>query len=275
MFFQPQGNDLAKGLLKFARGKPINDGVAAGWLMVHGANTYGEDKIGLEARIAWVQENEKRIITIADDPWSDLWWTEADKPWQFLAFCFEWAAFQAHGWGYVSSIPVSMDGSCNGLQHFSAMLRDPVGGKATNLTPSNEPADIYQEVADVVIQKLEHLTSALASEDEDLRADAIRAREWLDFGITRKTTKRSVMVVPYSGTRFSCKDYIKEYVEETVDDRLRLNPDYQPPWDMNNLWPPVLMLTGLVWNGMPAYLCCKLTTTRDSTGFGLRLGIRS
>ena len=39
-----------------------------------------------------------------------------------------------------------MDGSCNGLQNFSAMLRDEVGGKAVNLIPSDKPQDVYMEV---------------------------------------------------------------------------------------------------------------------------------
>ena len=33
----------------------------------------------------------------------------------------------------ISYLPISMDGSCNGYQHLSAMGRDPNGGRATNL----------------------------------------------------------------------------------------------------------------------------------------------
>ena len=29
------------------------------------------------------------------------------------------------------------------------------------------------------------------------------ARQWLDFGVNRKTTKRPVMVVPYGGQLYS------------------------------------------------------------------------
>jgi DNA-directed RNA polymerase len=31
-----------------------------------------------------------------------------------------------------------MDGICNGYQHLSAMGRDPVGGRATNLVPAED-----------------------------------------------------------------------------------------------------------------------------------------
>ena len=49
----------------------------------------------------------------------------------------------------------ALDGTCNGLQHYSAMLRDPVGGAAVNLRPSDTPADIYQTVADWVTDALQ------------------------------------------------------------------------------------------------------------------------
>jgi DNA-directed RNA polymerase len=39
---------------------------------------------------------------------------------------------------FVSHLPVAFDGSCNGLQNYSMMLRDEVGGAATNLVPSRE-----------------------------------------------------------------------------------------------------------------------------------------
>jgi DNA-directed RNA polymerase len=248
-YLTPQGNDLAKGLLTFAKGKPINDTVAAGWLMIHGAGVFGYDKVSLDGRIAWVQEHEQQILACAADPISERWWTEADKPWQFLAFCFEWAAFQAHGWGFVSTLPISLDGSCNGLQHYSAMLRDPRGGKAVNLVPSNKPADIYQEVATVTLHKLRRIVSTAGTNDEE-EAERVLAQQWLDFGVTRKTTKRPVMVVPYSGTRHSCRQYIQEHVEEEVEARKLRDPSYTPPWPMGELLEPTLFLTRLVWTAI-------------------------
>ena len=109
---------------------------------------FGEDKCSMDARLDWVEENEARILQVGDDPLSDLWWQHADKPFQFLAFCLEYTAFQREGWGYVSHLPIALDGSCNGLQHFSAMVRDKEGGEAVNLVPADEPADVYQLVAD-------------------------------------------------------------------------------------------------------------------------------
>ena len=59
------------------------------------------------------------------------------------------------GLSFVSHLPIAMDGSCNGLQLFSLMLRDPVGGTAVNLLPADTPQDIYRLGADKIIAKLE------------------------------------------------------------------------------------------------------------------------
>ena len=200
-YLHPQGEDLAKGLLIFATGKPIEDSTAAEWLMIHGANQWGFDKVGLAERIEWVNENLEMVVSCALQPLEDHRWMDADKPWQFLAFCFEYNGFIEHGYGYMSSLAVALDGSCNGIQHFSAMLLDPVGGKAVNLIPSDTPQDIYQEVADVVKKRL-------AATDHDF---AVR---WLNFGVTRKTTKRPVMVLPYGGTKHSCLAFVKDWYKE-------------------------------------------------------------
>lgn len=207
-FLNPQGHDLAKGLLTFAKGKPLGDSTGPGWLAVHGANTYGYDKAGLEDRIAWVQEHQQAILACAEDPVAETFWQDADSPWCFLAFCFEWAGYVAEGADYVSSLPVALDGSCNGIQHFSAMLRDPVGGAAVNLVPADKPADIYARVAEVAAAKLRLIASTTGD------TGAKTAQMWLDFGIDRKITKRSVMVLPYGGTYMSNKAYVEAAVLE-------------------------------------------------------------
>lgn len=202
----PQGSDYAKALLTFpkSKGKPITTPRAAGWLAINGANLFGYDKASFVDRIDWVTEHEDQIAYTAENPLGDLWWTDADKPWCFLAWCFEYAAFLKEGYGFVSSLPLSVDGSCNGLQHFSAMLRDPIGGAAVNLMQSDLPADIYQRVADRVVWKL-----------EQEKADWV-SRAWIDFGINRKITKRPVMVLPYGGTFKSCMDYVRAAVDERI-----------------------------------------------------------
>ena len=109
--------------------------------------------------------------------------------------------YAEHGDEFVSRIPVAMDGSCSGIQHFSAMLRDERGGAAVNLVPQELPADVYRAVAEKVIEQAEW--QAANGEEDSIKhnADGVAylsegsktiAQQWLKFGITRKVTKRSV-----------------------------------------------------------------------------------
>lgn len=206
-YLNPQGPDFAKSLLVFAEGKPL-DAQAACHLAIHGANCFGFDKVSLQDRVDWVQENSERIVSCAQDPLNDLWWAkEADSPFQFLAFCFEWAGWQEQGEGYISHLPVSADGSCNGLQHFAAMLRSTTTGREVNLIPSEDPQDIYQKVADRVTDKLKEMDNPLAE-------------QWLQFGVKRGCTKRPCMVLPYGGKQYSFSDFVMDYI---VDQREKGN----------------------------------------------------
>ena len=143
----PQSDDAGKALLQFSEGKPLGEN-GAYWLAVHGANCAGVDKVSFEERVQWVEDHQQEILDSAFSPLDGKrFWAEQDSPFQFLAFCFEWAGYVMQGNSYVSHLSVSWDGSCNGLQNFSAMLKDEIGGKATNLIPSDTPSDIYSEVA--------------------------------------------------------------------------------------------------------------------------------
>lgn len=199
-YLNPQGPDFAKGLLTFAEGKPIDESAAC-HLAIHGANAFGYDKASLQLRVDWVLEHEELILACAADPLGNLWWAkEASSPFQFLAFCKEWAGWCEQGEGFVSHLPVAADGSCNGLQHFAAMLRSTTTGKEVNLLPSDEPQDIYQRVADRVTDKLKEMP------DDEL------AVKWLEFGVTRGCTKRPCMVLPYGGKQYSFSDFVMDHL---------------------------------------------------------------
>jgi DNA-directed RNA polymerase len=197
-FLKPQGDDLSKGLLEFANGKPLGeDGYY--WLAIHGANVYGNDKISLDERVQWVEAQSSRIQATAADPFADRWWMDADKPLQFLAFIFDWAGYCEEGAEHLSHTPVALDGSCNGLQHLSAMLRDKVGGSAVNLLPAAKPQDIYTQVMERVVEMLK----AKAAEGEPT------AQKWLPL-MKRSVVKRPVMTLPYGATRTGFADQIME-----------------------------------------------------------------
>jgi DNA-directed RNA polymerase len=200
MLLNPQGPDLAKSLLQFADGKPLGTKEAVFWLAAHGAGCWGVDKVSFDERHQWVCLNEEAILAVAEDPLLHTFWTKADDPLMALAFCFEWAGYKREGFDYVCHLPVQMDGTCNGLQHFSAMLRDPVGGKAVNLLPGHRPSDIYQSVADVVTEQVK-LDAAGEGDAAEL------AQGWLG-NVTRKVTKRPVMTLAYGAKQFGFTDQV-------------------------------------------------------------------
>lgn len=205
----PQGTDPSKALLQFAEARPL--GVRGMfWLAVHGANVYGFDKASYNERAHFINSRAEAIHQVADDPLSHReFWANADKPWQFLAFCFEYSRALRSGPKYASRLRVALDGSCNGLQHFSAMLKDAVGGAATNLCRGDVQADIYGEVARVCYTRLAKHTDPVA-------------RQWMAFcarhgngSVPRAIAKRPVMTLPYGSTLNSCIDHVFQCIRET------------------------------------------------------------
>ncbi|HEY2385036.1 MAG TPA: DNA-directed RNA polymerase [Terriglobia bacterium] len=87
-----------------------------------------------------------------------------------------------------------MDGTCNGYQHLSAMGRDPIGGRATNLVPGMKPQDIYRDVAEAA----GWLIAEAAADPRS--AHHFWARQLLGK-IDREVAKDATMTKPYGARR--------------------------------------------------------------------------
>ena len=188
----PQTDDAGKGLLIFAHGKPLGpDGLE--WMTYHTANCYGLDKETRDQQAAWVVEHLDDISLVATDPLGAgiAFWAGASDKWQFLAAAIELdeATKLEQPAEYVCALPVHVDGSCNGLQHLSAMGLDPAGAHATNLTSDPVRQDIYQIVADKVVKKIEE-------------------RSTWEGRVSRDVVKRGVMTVPYGLTDIGMRDQL-------------------------------------------------------------------
>ena len=218
----PQGTDLEKGLLRFAEGKPITDPEAEYWFLAAGANRWGKDKDDLDDRVQWVRDNSEQIIRSVEDGT----WTNADSPVMYLAWALEYREFVRGPEAFVSRLPLSQDGTCNGLQHFSALLRDDVGGAAVNLVPGPHQRDIYLDVAAATTGLLEagYSRGAVGRADVPGAAEVPDFRAaWLDHGINRKVTKRTTMTLPYGCTRYACSKFIVEdYIEVVKPPQIKL-----------------------------------------------------
>lgn len=195
----PQGDDLCKGLHEFAEGKPLGK-TGAYWLASRLASNYGNgmDKAGFDERFEWAKANSERIVACVSDPLDgNRFWLEAEEPWQFLAAANEWAQYKQRGDDFVSYLSVNLDGSINGAQHLSALGRDPVGARLTNMTAEPKRQDLYSDVCAACVRRIE--ADALNGIEE--------AKHWIGK-VTRTTVKRGVMTTPYGVTDRGLRDQL-------------------------------------------------------------------
>ena len=174
-FLNYQGSDLARGMMCFARGKPMTeDGLF--WLAVHTASSFNQsygideipdwceadyatylqeeklesisvDKFTLEDRVRWSNYNMDVLIEIGRD---SIIAEIAEKPVSFLACCLEWYDYQKavkDNRIHVSHLPVPVDGSNNGWQHLGAISKDSQTGKLVGLIPVDIQHDFYVQTA--------------------------------------------------------------------------------------------------------------------------------
>lgn len=205
----PQGSDLAKAALHCATKKPL--GVRGlFWLKVHIANSYGFDKERFVDRAAWTDKHWADIERALDEPENhpEVW---GDSPW--CMFSGAWELREAYRSGnpekYATGIIVHMDATCSGLQHFSALLRDPVGGQYVNLNDDlkcGPKQDIYARVSTAALRAMER---DLDSDDPEL---VEKAKWWLALGIPRSMAKKPVMTYVYGATLRGTTGFVRDYV---------------------------------------------------------------
>mgnify|MGYP002765762786 CR=1 FL=1 len=310
----PQGDDIQKSLLLFAKGTPLASNEDTKWLKIHGANLSGNDKISFKERIAWVEAHETDIVNSANDPLGYQWWYEVsqgDYPMEFLAFCFEYKKLLTYvekygnAKGFVSDLPLAFDGTCSGLQHFSALLRDEVGGQAVNLMPSDTVQDIYSIVANKVNKLL--IKDALEGTEDSFKTNKdgevmldregkpmvkhgtkMLAQNWVNFnrikfgqdGITRKVCKRSVMTLAYGSKQYGFKenllaDIIHPYVLDHPENNPFISPAQAAVYMASLIWDSVKTtvikaVEGMEWLQKVADLICydnHVVTWNTPNGF--------
>ena len=176
VFLEEQASDQAKALLQYTNPEPLGD-TGLLWLMIHAANVWGNDKISLEKRIEFVEENMDQYILWGMDPINNRGWMEADKAWSFLMVCIEFAEIAA--WcengmeheTFPSHVICYIDGSNNGIQHLVAMSRDHEAAPYVNLVETTGddpvPGDIYMYIAEKVWEKVSNEASAASQDTVD------------------------------------------------------------------------------------------------------------
>jgi DNA-directed RNA polymerase len=244
-FIHPQGDDRAKALLTFACGRPLGS-EGTRYLAQHGANTLDVTPDGrkvsrmpIAERVQWIEEHSTQICQAAEDPFTHQWWNEAGDKLQFFAFCCEWKRLCDHRVAgqpddtFVSALPVALDGTNNGLQHFGAMLLDADCGRAVNLVPGALPADVYSDVMDLAVQQIvadaanpklvQGTVKTVKKAGADGKKTSVEIQQpalarlaelWIASGlIKRSLVKRPVMTFPYGSREFGFAAQLRESLE--------------------------------------------------------------
>ncbi|KAL0952784.1 hypothetical protein HGRIS_007009 [Hohenbuehelia grisea] len=202
------GDDLSRGLLKFAEAKPLGER-GLRWLKIHLANLYGYDKAKFDERVDFVMERLDDVFDSATNPLEGgRWWTKADDPWQCLATCMELhaALTSPDPHAFESSLPVHQDGTCNGLQHYAALGGDARGAAQVNLAAADRPSDVYTYVGNMVEKLLEQ--------------DAEKGEKYaimLKGKISRKVVKQTVMTTVYGVTYIGAREQIEKQLKDRKD----------------------------------------------------------
>ena len=192
-FLTPQDTDFGKAIIRFADESPVND-EATTWLAFQVATTYGLDKKTLLERKQWVVDNEDLISRVAIDPIRyrpD--WEGTEEPWQFMSACHEYYHCCIKKDKQTTGLMVAVDATCSGLQILAGLAKDQSTAELVNVCPGQQPSDAYKAVAEEAKKYLPK-----------------RMHPWL----TRKTTKRTVMTIPYNATKSSSRVYIREALKE-------------------------------------------------------------
>ena len=134
------------------------------------SNMYRADKMSFDGRAQFADDNMDNIRAAVDDPFGENeWWREFDDPFQGIATCHEIVKAIDSGdpENYMCNLPVHMDGSCNGLQHYAALGLDKGGGKAVNLCVADKPQDVYIGVMHEVVKRVAADADEMIPFDED------------------------------------------------------------------------------------------------------------
>lgn len=199
----PQNHDSVKGCLEFAKGKELGKR-GLYWLKVHIANCSGYDKHSFDMRAKWTDDNLTYLFNFMEDP-LNVQPPAIETAFTLLAALYDLrdALSLKDPTKHVSHIPVAMDATCSGLQHFSAMFNDEVGGMQTNLIPtgSTTKQDIYATVAN----------KANAYVLKSCKDPVVHAYwDKLKFEIPRSMAKRPVMTYVYGAGHQSTVQYVED-----------------------------------------------------------------
>ena len=157
----------------------------------------------------------------------DAWefWRKASDPFQFLAAAnelYKFRQFEAdnpdNATEFMSGLPIALDATQSGIQHYAAASRNQSDGELVNLVPQDKPNDLYiaclNEAKRIISDRLVDMKTDAAyspANDDDDEEEAARKKKrdnhidiaertlkWKDYN--RNVMKRNAMTYSYQQT---------------------------------------------------------------------------
>lgn len=247
VFLSGQGDDVAKGLLKFSDSVELGEHGYKSFSRVF-ANTAGFDKVPMRSRIKILDKIDKElIIKTVENPIKYDWWRKKtdwietgvikntsgikdnkvliqlaknadpsdEGAFQFLALLEEKARMIGHVKAgkkintFKSSLSMPSDGTVNVLQHMAAISRDKKLAKLVNLTSTIEVEDAYIAFRSGTLDEI-----GRKMEKNNPLKDFILLPEHIPFSARRKSVKQGMMIQQYNaGASTIGHTYFKEMTD--------------------------------------------------------------
>ena len=221
-----QSTDFEKALLRIATPVALTD-TAERWMLIHIANCAGKDKLTLDARVSWAQDNMDFIKQIAAEPVAFLKAVasgeqDADKPFQLVAICKEYVECFITQVKDTTDILVAVDATCSGIQILAGITKDESAAllvnvkQAVNVKTGEElKGDAYQAVADFAkrILKGEVKSSKKVKVNAEISMKVSEFGEYAEL-LDRSVCKKVVMTLAYNSSPQSHTEYLQKTIKE-------------------------------------------------------------
>lgn len=193
-----QGSDLSSALVNLKKSQVMTE-EGLYYLYIHGANSYNENSLSkktFEERYSWVVNNLDKIYSMDKE-----FILKAESPCVFMAFCLTMRQLKDNRNAKIK-LPIFLDATCSGIQHFAAMVLDATLAEEVNLIESNTVSDLYQNM----VPRINKCINAAGKSDLNFSKLGI-------VKLTRKEIKSIIMTKSYNVTTFGIIEQLKNNVE--------------------------------------------------------------
>jgi len=196
-FLSYQSGDLSTALLRLWEGDKLSES-GLRYLYIYGANVYNEENLNKKSydeRVEWVKNNYEKILKM-----EPTFISKAESRVIFAAFCLTMREIEKNPDALVY-LPIFLDATCSGIQHFSALLKDFELGQHVNLkkqTDQDKVEDIYSEMIDPINKAINEYGK---NNPEFIKLSLVK--------LSRKLLKAPIMTKLYNSTSFGMSQQLK------------------------------------------------------------------